>query len=104
MIFESDLKERGGELHPGSGSAVIASSCAVRPVCVRLRPGVRPCLLRRPLFGRMQGTEGAERALGLFINTLPVRIKMGTQGIEQSLRQTHESLSALLHHETLVGP
>ncbi len=51
------------------------------------------------LFGRMQGTEGAERALGLFINTLPVRIKMGTQGIEQSLRQTHESLSALLHHE-----
>ena len=50
------------------------------------------------LFGRMQGTEGAERALGLFINTLPVRIKMA-QGIEQSLRQTHESLSALLHHE-----
>ncbi|WP_193085166.1 non-ribosomal peptide synthetase, partial [Halomonas sp. 3F2F] len=51
------------------------------------------------LFGRMQGTEGAERALGMFINTLPVRIKMGTQSIEQSLRQTHEALSALLYHE-----
>jgi amino acid adenylation domain-containing protein len=51
------------------------------------------------LFGRMQGTEGAERALGMFINTLPVRIKMGAQGVDQSLRKTHEALSALLHHE-----
>ena len=51
------------------------------------------------LFGRMQGIEGAERALGMFINTLPVRIKMGTQGVNQSLRKTHEALSALLHHE-----
>ncbi len=46
------------------------------------------------LFGRMQGTEGAERALGMFINTLPVRIKMGAQGVDQSLRKTHEALSA----------
>ncbi|WP_229359147.1 non-ribosomal peptide synthetase [Halomonas salipaludis] len=51
------------------------------------------------LFGRMQGIEGAERALGMFINTLPVRIKMGTQDVEQSLRQTHDALSELMHHE-----
>ncbi|MGY0554053.1 amino acid adenylation domain-containing protein [Vreelandella sp. 2A-K22] len=51
------------------------------------------------LFGRMQGIEGAGRALGMFINTLPVRIKMGSQGVDQSLRQTHEALSALLYHE-----
>ncbi|PKH63783.1 non-ribosomal peptide synthetase [Halomonas sp. Choline-3u-9] len=51
------------------------------------------------LFGRMQGAEGAERALGMFINTLPVRIKMGAQGADKCLRQTHDALSELMHHE-----
>ncbi|MEH6642860.1 amino acid adenylation domain-containing protein [Vreelandella glaciei] len=51
------------------------------------------------LFGRMQGTEGAERALGMFINTLPMRIKTGTQGVDKCLSQTHDALSELMHHE-----
>ncbi|MBB4846264.1 amino acid adenylation domain-containing protein, partial [Paucibacter oligotrophus] len=51
------------------------------------------------LFGRMQGGEGAERALGMFINTLPIRIRLGSQSIEQCLRKTHEVLTELLHHE-----
>ena len=48
------------------------------------------------LFGRMQG---GERALGLFINTLPLRIRLGAQTVEECLRQTHAALSGLLHHE-----
>ncbi|MDC8759689.1 non-ribosomal peptide synthetase [Janthinobacterium fluminis] len=51
------------------------------------------------LFGRMQGGEDASRALGLFINTLPLRIRLGSQDVEQCLRQTHAALTGLLHHE-----
>ena len=51
------------------------------------------------LSGRMQGIEGAEQALGVFINTLPLRITLGSQGVDECLRQTHDALSELLHHE-----
>ena len=51
------------------------------------------------LFGRMQGGEGADLALGLFINTLPVRIRLGEIGAEQSVLKTHQLLAELLHHE-----
>ena len=52
------------------------------------------------LFGRMQGIEGAERALGMFINTLPVRIKTKSQeGADECLRNTHNVLTELLYHE-----
>ncbi|WP_216843119.1 non-ribosomal peptide synthetase, partial [Granulicella sp. S190] len=50
-------------------------------------------------FGRMQGGAGAAGALGLYINTLPLRISFGTDGVLEGLRQTHLLLSELLRHE-----
>nr|WP_285442818.1 non-ribosomal peptide synthetase [Burkholderia glumae] len=51
------------------------------------------------LLGRMQGRAGADRALGMFINTLPLRVALGEQGARAGVRATHERLSALLAHE-----
>ncbi|WP_367618193.1 amino acid adenylation domain-containing protein, partial [Variovorax sp. CAN15] len=51
------------------------------------------------LFGRMQGGADADRAMGLFINTLPLRIRLGALGVEQCVRETHAALTRLLHHE-----
>ncbi|SFY32218.1 non-ribosomal peptide synthetase, partial [Pseudomonas sp. NFACC36] len=51
------------------------------------------------LVGRMQGGEGADRALGMFINTLPVRVSLGAQGVRAGVKATHARLTALLGHE-----
>jgi amino acid adenylation domain-containing protein len=51
------------------------------------------------LFGRMQGGTGSDRVMGLFTNTLPVRIRIGEEGVESCVRQTHALLAGLMRHE-----
>ncbi|MBB6244969.1 condensation domain-containing protein, partial [Rhodanobacter sp. MP1X3] len=51
------------------------------------------------LFGRMHGGEGADRAMGLFINTLPLRLDLAGEGVEGSVRAAHVRLADLLNHE-----
>nr|WP_122317397.1 non-ribosomal peptide synthetase [Pseudomonas cichorii] len=51
------------------------------------------------LVGRMRGGEGADRALGMFINTLPIRVELRLQGVALAVRQVHARLSGLLEHE-----
>ncbi|MBL0880403.1 non-ribosomal peptide synthetase [Serratia ureilytica] len=51
------------------------------------------------LLGRMQAGDGAERALGLFINTLPLRLDVNEVGAESAALQAHIRLSGLLAHE-----
>ncbi|WP_339493125.1 amino acid adenylation domain-containing protein, partial [Pseudomonas sp. EA_15y_Pfl2_R67] len=48
--------------------------------------------------GRLQGSAGAERALGVFINTLPVRVPL-TAGANEQVLATHRDLVELLAHE-----
>ena len=51
------------------------------------------------LFGRMQGAEGVDRAMGPFINTLPLRLTVDGTSAEASVRETHAKLAELLRHE-----
>ncbi|CAM9022074.1 non-ribosomal peptide synthetase [Burkholderia pseudomallei] len=51
------------------------------------------------LFGRMQGGAQSARALGLFINTLPVRMRVAQTGVEASVKETHAQLAELMRHE-----
>jgi amino acid adenylation domain-containing protein len=50
------------------------------------------------LFGRMDSGSGAGRALGLFINTLPLRLHL-RGSVQQCLQAAAASLAALLNHE-----
>jgi len=51
------------------------------------------------LFGRMQGLDDVDRALGLFMNTLPLRIRADGRGVRECVQHTHERIAQLLRHE-----
>ncbi|KAK3807038.1 MAG: Non-ribosomal peptide synthetase module [Benniella sp.] len=50
------------------------------------------------LFGRMNSGQGSDSAMGLFINTLPLRVDL-TGTVRESVLQTHKRLASLLDHE-----
>ncbi|MBS9439721.1 amino acid adenylation domain-containing protein [Photorhabdus noenieputensis] len=51
------------------------------------------------LFGRMQAGEGFDSGMGLFINTLPLRLDIDNTPVRDSVRTAHSRLAGLLEHE-----
>ncbi|KMJ45032.1 hypothetical protein AB204_11230 [Xenorhabdus khoisanae] len=51
------------------------------------------------LLGRLQGGAGANQILGMFINTLPIRISLADRNVQNVVRDTYHNLMALLEHE-----
>ncbi|MFJ7794116.1 amino acid adenylation domain-containing protein [Pseudomonas sp. NPDC096950] len=51
------------------------------------------------LSGRSQGTTGADHALGMFINTLPMRIRLQDSSVSAIVQDAYQQLSELLTHE-----
>jgi amino acid adenylation domain-containing protein len=51
------------------------------------------------LLGRLQGTAGAQRTLGMFINTLPLRLRLEGMTAAELVEQTQRELVELLNYE-----
>ncbi|CDL85477.1 Putative Phenylalanine racemase (ATP-hydrolyzing) (fragment) [Xenorhabdus szentirmaii DSM 16338] len=51
------------------------------------------------LLGRLQGGAGAEQVLGMFINTLPMRVSLAQRTVGEVIQDTYHSLMMLLEHE-----
>ncbi|KRR27580.1 non-ribosomal peptide synthetase [Bradyrhizobium retamae] len=51
------------------------------------------------LFGRMHAGAGGDRTMGLFINTLPLRLDLDDTAVEDSVRHAHARLAELMAHE-----
>ncbi|KAG0210605.1 hypothetical protein BGX31_001862, partial [Mortierella sp. GBA43] len=78
----------------------LASLCHVAWAMVVARTsGQQDVVFGTVLFGRMQASSSTARAVGLFLNTLPIRIDLDDQTAEDSVRKTHSHLAALLEHE-----
>ncbi|PHM47443.1 Amino acid adenylation [Xenorhabdus miraniensis] len=51
------------------------------------------------LLGRLQGGAGANQILGMFINTLPIRVSLAGRNVQTVVQNTYHDLMALLEHE-----
>ena len=99
LKIEDDLARR---LHASARrlGVGVASLCHVAWAQVLSRSsGRKDVVFGTVLFGRMQGGEGTDHALGLFINTLPIRIAFQGEGAALCVKRAHTLLADLLQHE-----
>lgn len=51
------------------------------------------------LFGRLTAIDDTSRGMGLFINTLPLRVDIDQRTVLEGVKDTHTALAELLEHE-----
>jgi amino acid adenylation domain-containing protein len=99
MFLDSALCRRLRESARQMGVSVASMYHLAWARVLSLLAGRQDVVFGTVLFGRMQGGEGIDQVMGMFINTLPVRIVAGDESVEQAVRTTHTLLARLLHHE-----
>ncbi|KAG0045301.1 hypothetical protein BGZ83_009471 [Gryganskiella cystojenkinii] len=99
MMLPQDLNNR---LRPQASrlGVSLASLCHVAwGQVIGRTSGQQRVVFGTVLFGRMQGSTSSNQALGLFVNTLPLRVDLDRSSVEVTVRATHARLAALLEHE-----
>ncbi|MGI8443339.1 non-ribosomal peptide synthase/polyketide synthase [Pectobacterium versatile] len=112
-----DIQGDGGDVVKASERLAPSLAMAIRKQCRQL--GISPGVLFHVawaqvlaqtsgrddvvfgsvLLGRLQGSAGADRVMGMFINTLPLRLSLAEHGVRDIVQSTYRDLTALLEHE-----
>ncbi|WP_186143159.1 non-ribosomal peptide synthetase [Burkholderia gladioli] len=78
----------------------LATMCHLAWAMVLARTsGQRQAVFGTVLFGRMAAGAGSDRTMGLYINTLPLRIDIDATDVRAAVRDTQIRLAGLLAHE-----
>lgn len=80
----------------------VSASVLFHAACARViaqLSGQDDVVMGTVLLGRMQGAVGADQTLGLFLNTLPLRVSMANASVYDVVKATQDNLSGLLAHE-----
>ncbi|MBV4451459.1 MULTISPECIES: non-ribosomal peptide synthetase [Pseudomonas] len=99
LALDDDLGRRLRELSRRLGISIASVVHQAWAQVLARVSGQQDVVFGTVLLGRLQGGEGADRALGMFINTLPVRVTVGAESVQDSVRATHQRLAQLLGHE-----
>ncbi len=83
-----------------SGVSVATLFHAAWALFVSLTSGRSDVVYGTVLLGRLQSTAGAQRAMGMFINTLPLRVRLNGMTARELIQQIHRHLAELLAYET----
>ncbi|MGV8002878.1 non-ribosomal peptide synthase/polyketide synthase [Photorhabdus temperata subsp. temperata] len=98
-LLTSDLNDRLRRQARSLGVS-LASLCHLAWAQVLSRTsGQNKVVFGTVLFGRMQAGEGVDNGMGLFINTLPLRLDMDETPVRDSVQAAHTRLAGLLAHE-----
>src|SRR3569833_1967348 len=98
-VLEADLAQRirGQARRLGVSSATLFH--AAWALVVARTSGREDVVFGSVLLGRLQDSAGAQQILGMFINTLPLRLRLQGVSSHELVEQTRRELIELLDHE-----
>ena len=98
-VLDPTLARRARTLARGLGVSVATLFHAAWGVVAARTTGRDDVVFGSVLLGRLQGSAGAERVIGMFINTLPLRLRLREATVKEFIDHTQRELIDLLIHE-----
>ncbi|MET3498349.1 amino acid adenylation domain-containing protein, partial [Variovorax boronicumulans] len=97
--LSAELVLRVRQAARSAGVSVATLAHVAWALVVSRTSGQREAVFGTVLFGRMHGAAGIERSVGLFMNTLPLRLTVDRTPVALAVARAHALLAELLDHE-----